>query len=80
MRSLIYDLLSTHLHNLFLMVYIQMVDAWGGWGQFQVLLKTLQTVASKHGVKIPTVAVRYILNQVKLLMPIHIKHTHIYIF
>ncbi|CAI0559578.1 unnamed protein product [Linum tenue] len=40
-----------------------MVDAWGGWGQFQVLLKTLKKVASKHGVSIPTVAVKYILDQ-----------------
>lgn len=44
-----------------------MVDAWGSWSQFQDLLKTLKTVASKHGVSIPTVAVRFILNQVKML-------------
>ncbi|CAI0559577.1 unnamed protein product [Linum tenue] len=43
--------------------YKRMVDAWGGWGQFQVLLKTLKKVASKHGVSIPTVAVKYILDQ-----------------
>lgn len=42
-----------------------MVDAWGGWSQFQELLKTMKTVASKHGVSIPAVAVRYILDQVK---------------
>lgn len=42
----------------------QMVDAWGGWSQFQVLLQTLKRVASKHGVSIPTVAVKYILDQV----------------
>ncbi|KAG1331669.1 hypothetical protein COCNU_02G016370 [Cocos nucifera] len=41
----------------------QMVDAWGGWSLFQVLLQTLKRVASKHGVTIPTVAVRYILDQ-----------------
>lgn len=41
-----------------------MVDAWGGWSLFQELLRTLKTVASKHGVSIPTVAVRYILDQV----------------
>ncbi|XP_031474194.1 uncharacterized protein LOC116246449 isoform X3 [Nymphaea colorata] len=41
----------------------QMVDAWGGWSLFQVLLQTLKKVASKHGVSIPTVAVRYILDQ-----------------
>lgn len=43
--------------------YKRMVDAWGGWSLFQVLLQTLNKVASKHGVSIPTVAVRYILDQ-----------------
>ncbi|KAL8501194.1 hypothetical protein ACS0TY_020664 [Phlomoides rotata] len=43
--------------------YKRMVDAWGGWSLFQVLLQTLKRVASKHGVSIPTVAVRYILDQ-----------------
>lgn len=41
-----------------------MVDAWGGWSLFQALLQTLKTVANKHGVSIPTVAVKYILDQV----------------
>ncbi|PIA39252.1 hypothetical protein AQUCO_02700438v1 [Aquilegia coerulea] len=43
--------------------YKRMVDAWGGWGLFQALLKTLNQVATKHMVSIPTVAVRYILDQ-----------------
>lgn len=43
---------------------LQMVDAWGGWSLFQELLRTLKTVASKHEVSIPTVAVKYILDQV----------------
>ncbi|XP_015873468.2 flagellar radial spoke protein 5 [Ziziphus jujuba] len=43
--------------------YKRMVDAWGGWKQFQVLLQTLKRIASKHGVSIPTVAVKYILDQ-----------------
>lgn len=43
--------------------YKRMVDAWGGWSLFQVLLQTLKTIASKHGVSIPAVAVKYILNQ-----------------
>ncbi|XP_065867286.1 flagellar radial spoke protein 5-like isoform X1 [Euphorbia lathyris] len=43
--------------------YKRMVDAWGGWGQFQVLLQTLKKIATKHGVTIPTVAVKYILDQ-----------------
>ena len=41
-----------------------MVDAWGGWSLFQSLLQTLKQVASKHGVSIPVVAVKYILEQV----------------
>ncbi|KAK1263875.1 hypothetical protein QJS04_geneDACA008436 [Acorus gramineus] len=43
--------------------YKRMVDAWGGWNLFQVLLQTLKKVATKHGVSISTVAVRYILDQ-----------------
>lgn len=43
-----------------------MVDAWGGWGLFQSLLQTLKRVASKHGVSMSTVAVRYILDQVNI--------------
>ncbi|XP_050208256.1 flagellar radial spoke protein 5 [Mercurialis annua] len=43
--------------------YKRMIDAWGGWRQFQVLLQTLKRISSKHGVSIPTVAVKYILDQ-----------------
>ncbi|KAJ6310954.1 hypothetical protein OIU76_015638 [Salix suchowensis] len=43
--------------------YKRMVDAWGGWNLFQGLLRTLNKIASKHGVSIPTVAVKYILDQ-----------------
>ncbi|XP_062077332.1 flagellar radial spoke protein 5 [Humulus lupulus] len=43
--------------------YKRMVDAWGGWSLFQSLLQTLKRVAVKHGVSIPTVAVRYVLDQ-----------------
>ncbi|KAM0939688.1 putative oxidoreductase [Dioscorea sansibarensis] len=43
--------------------YKRMVDAWGGWNLFQVLLQILKKIASKHGVSIPTVAVRYVLDQ-----------------
>ncbi|CAL0321972.1 unnamed protein product [Lupinus luteus] len=41
----------------------KMIDAWGGWSLFQGLLRTLKQVASKHGVSIATVAVKYILDQ-----------------
>nr|GEW39159.1 flagellar radial spoke protein 5 [Tanacetum cinerariifolium] len=43
--------------------YKRMVDAWGGWSLFQALLKTLNQVAIKHGVSIPTVAVKFVLDQ-----------------
>ncbi|KAJ6671636.1 hypothetical protein OIU85_015384 [Salix viminalis] len=43
--------------------YKRMVDAWGGWNLFQGLLRTLNKIASKHGVSIPTVAVKYVLDQ-----------------
>ena len=43
--------------------YKQMIDAWGGWSLFQELLVTLKAIADKHGVSIPNVAVRYILDR-----------------
>ncbi|WCJ41778.1 NAD(P)-linked oxidoreductase superfamily protein [Euphorbia peplus] len=43
--------------------YKKFLDAWGGWNDFQFLLRTLKKIATKHGVSIPTVAVKYILNQ-----------------
>ena len=46
-----------------LMKYNQMVDAWGGWSLFQELLTILKGIADKHGVSIPNVAVRYILDR-----------------
>ncbi|KAF3320101.1 putative aldo-keto reductase 2 [Carex littledalei] len=64
--------------------YKRMVDAWGGWGLFQTLLQALKKVAAKHMVSIPTVAVRYVLDQpsvagsmvgVRLGLSEHIKDT-----
>ncbi|MFB2979461.1 aldo/keto reductase [Microseira sp. BLCC-F43] len=43
--------------------YKNMVDAWGGWDLFQELLSVLKGIADKHGVSIPNVAVRYILDK-----------------
>lgn len=43
--------------------YKRMVDAWGGWTLFQTLLQVLNKIARKHRVSIPTVAVKYILDQ-----------------
>ncbi|GAB2234843.1 hypothetical protein Droror1_Dr00004110 [Drosera rotundifolia] len=65
--------------------YKRMVDAWGGWSLFQTLLQTLKKIAAKHMVSIPTVAVRYILDQpavagsmvgVRLGLAEHIKDTN----
>jgi hypothetical protein len=41
-----------------------MVDAWGGWSLLQEMLRTLKRISTKHGVSIPAVAVKYVLNQV----------------
>ena len=43
--------------------YKRMVDAWGGWAQYQELLMVLKRIADKHGVSIANVAVRYILDR-----------------
>jgi aryl-alcohol dehydrogenase-like predicted oxidoreductase len=43
--------------------YKQMVDAWGGWPLFQQLLSALHQVATRHGVGITTVAVRWVLDR-----------------
>jgi aryl-alcohol dehydrogenase-like predicted oxidoreductase len=43
--------------------YKRMIDAWGGWSLFQELLRTMKSIADRHGVSIPNVAVRYILDK-----------------
>jgi aryl-alcohol dehydrogenase-like predicted oxidoreductase len=43
--------------------YKSIIEAWGGWELFQVLLKTLREIAAKHQVSLSNVAVRYILDQ-----------------
>ena len=43
--------------------YKQMIDAWGGWGLFQLLLSTLRNIADKHKASIANVAVRYVLDR-----------------
>lgn len=43
--------------------YKQMIDAWGGWAQFQRLLSVLEAVATGHGASIANVAVRYVLDR-----------------
>ena len=49
------------LNTASLQKYKQMIDAWGGWGLFQELLRVLQRIADKHKVSIANVAVRAIL-------------------
>jgi len=46
--------------------YKQMIDAWGGWGLFQELLKTLKVIADKHAVSIANIATRTILDKPKV--------------
>lgn len=54
---------SFSLATVSLRKYKNMVDAWGGWDLFQKLLATLGEIASKHGVSISNVAVRYVLDR-----------------
>ncbi|WP_026104354.1 aldo/keto reductase [Anabaena sp. PCC 7108] len=54
---------SLEINTTSLRKYKQMVDNWGGWGLFQILLTTLKEIADKHQVSIANVAVNYILNQ-----------------
>jgi diketogulonate reductase-like aldo/keto reductase len=43
------------------MKYKRFIDAAGGWEKYQNLLKTVKTVANKHGVSIANIATRYVL-------------------
>ena len=43
--------------------YKQMIDAWGGWALFQVLLAAMKGVAERHRASIANVATRYILDR-----------------
>lgn len=49
--------------NRSLVKYKLIVDDFGGWDLFQQLLLQLQKVAQRHGVSIPTVAMRWVLQQ-----------------
>lgn len=51
------------LNTASLQKYKQMIDAWGGWGLFQDLLRALKKVADKHRASIANVAVRAILDR-----------------
>jgi aryl-alcohol dehydrogenase-like predicted oxidoreductase len=43
--------------------YKQMVEAWGDWGLFQTLLRTLQSIGERYKASIANVAVRYVLDE-----------------
>ena len=53
----------THLNTASLRKYKNMIDTWGGWQLFQVLLQSLRSIADKHSVSIANVAVRAILDE-----------------
>ncbi|KAH9903931.1 NADP-dependent oxidoreductase domain-containing protein [Xylariomycetidae sp. FL2044] len=42
--------------------YLRFIRVAGGWGAFQQVLAALDTVAKRHGVSIPAVATRYVLD------------------
>ncbi|KAK2033495.1 Aldo/keto reductase [Colletotrichum zoysiae] len=42
--------------------YLRFICAAGGWGPFQTVLRALAAVAKKHGVSIPAVATRWVLD------------------
>lgn len=43
--------------------YYNMIRQWGGWPLFQELLSVTKSVADKHGVSIPNVGVRWVLDR-----------------
>ncbi len=51
------------LENRSLVKYKLIIDDFGGWELFQQLLQQLQKVGQRHGVSIPTVAMRWVLQQ-----------------
>ncbi len=51
------------LENRSLVKYRLIIEEFGGWEEFQLLLRTLRRIADKHSVPIATVATRYILQK-----------------
>ncbi|MBN1859102.1 aldo/keto reductase [Candidatus Bipolaricaulota bacterium] len=51
------------LENRSLVKYRLIIEEFGGWKQFQLLLRTLRRIADKHGVSIAAVATRYVLQK-----------------
>lgn len=42
--------------------YFEMIQTWGDWDLFQILLQTLKAIATKHNVSISNVATRWVLD------------------
>jgi aryl-alcohol dehydrogenase-like predicted oxidoreductase len=51
------------LENRSLVKYRLIIEECGGWDYFQALLETMRVVADAHGVRIGTVAIRWVLDQ-----------------
>jgi aryl-alcohol dehydrogenase-like predicted oxidoreductase len=51
------------LENRSLVKYKLMIDDFGGWDLFQQLLVALKGIAERHAVSIPTIAMRWVLQQ-----------------
>jgi aryl-alcohol dehydrogenase-like predicted oxidoreductase len=54
---------ASPLENRSLMKYRLIIDEFGGWEQFQNMLTSLDLVATRHGVGIGAVAIRWVLDQ-----------------
>ncbi|CAN7402317.1 aldo/keto reductase [Mesorhizobium amorphae] len=54
---------QTPLENRSLVKYKLIIDDFGGWDLFQVLLSTLKAVGDRHGVDIATIASAWVLEQ-----------------
>lgn len=42
--------------------YFEMIQTWGDWELFQILLQVLKRIATKHGVSVSNVATRWVLD------------------
>jgi len=51
------------LENRSLVKYKLIIDDCGGWARFQELLRVLDVIATRHGVGIGTIAIRWVLDQ-----------------
>ena len=54
---------SAPLENRSLVKYRLIIDEFGGWDRFQILLTGLNAVATRHGAGIGAVAIRWVLDQ-----------------